>query len=111
TVVNLQPVSREQHLAEQKSIQRLRAVSNERTRTETQIVARGTAPTKPSDPPHVVAVELPKPAAAAKTTEKQQPPPPPVVHGRPQIRTDTASPLTPARPEPNPRPTPPLNAA
>src|SRR5262249_4926237 len=65
-----------------------------------QIVAKGTAPTKSSDPPHVVNVAVPKAAPLPKKNETRQPPPPPVVHGRPQIRTEPTKPMAPTRPEP-----------
>jgi hypothetical protein len=100
TVVKLQPVSREQRVVAQRSIQQLRDVSRERAQLETQILARGSAPRKPADLPHVVNINLPKPAVSARVSEQQQPPPPPVVHGRPQINAEIVKPQgTPFRPE------------
>src|SRR5262249_26638304 len=60
TVATLQPVSREQQLVQQKSIKRFREPSRERARLETQIVATGSASTKPADLPHVAKINLSK---------------------------------------------------
>jgi hypothetical protein len=100
TVVKLQPVSPQQRLATQQSIQRLHELSRERARLETQIVGKGSAPMKTADSPRAVTINLPKPAAPARVNVQQQTPPPPVVIGRPQIRAETTKPTaTPSRPE------------
>src|SRR5262249_23501303 len=99
TVVKLQPVSREQRVAVQKSVQQLRDVSRERANLETKIWAKGSAPKRPADAPHVVNLNLPKAAVAAQASAQHQPPAPPVVHGRPQISAETVKPkVTPSRP-------------
>lgn len=106
TVVNLQPVSREQLVVQQQAIQRNREVMRERSRVETQLAAKAPMPTKPAELPSVAKINLPKPVVSASVGAKQQPPPPPpVVIGRPQIRPETGKlPVTQPRPETRPAP-------
>jgi hypothetical protein len=100
SVVKLQPVSPQQQVVAQKSIQQQREVSRERARLETQIVTKGSTPVKAADQARVVKINLPKPALSTRTNQQPQAPPPPVVIGRPQISVEATKPVaTPARPE------------
>jgi hypothetical protein len=100
TVVKLQPVSPEQRVMAQRSVQRLHEVSRERARLETQIVASRSVPVKAADQPRVVKINLATPVTPARTNEQRQAPPPPIVISRPQLPVETTKPtLTPSRPE------------
>jgi hypothetical protein len=101
TVVALQPMSREQRIREQKNVQQLREVSRERAQVETQLLTKGSALVKPSDPPRVGKINLPKPPVPAQVSEQHRPPLPPVIHGTPQVRPETGKP--PAAPTPLPK--------
>jgi hypothetical protein len=102
SVVRLEPVSRERRLEAQKTAEHVREVSQQRNRVETQLVATGTPPVRPTDPPRTVKLNLPKSPLVNRTNESVQPPPHPVP-------TTTIAKPVPPRTETKPPPPPPPN--
>jgi hypothetical protein len=88
-IVKLQPVPREQVVQQQKAIERFRDVGAQRARLETQLLAKGPAPVKPTDPPRTLKLDLP---AATKPVTTVKPPPLPV-HAAPELAPKNAKPL------------------
>jgi hypothetical protein len=73
-VVKLRPITAEQLRTERKSIERFRDAGVQRNRLETQLLAKGSVPTKVTDPPRTLKLDLP----ATKTVTSIKPPPLPV---------------------------------
>lgn len=123
----LQAVTQNQRLEEQKSADRLREVARERNRQEAQLVAKASAPAKPTDPPRTVKLDLPpprpspaspavKPPGEATRTEprkpapvtKEMPPPPPIKETTPPPVTKPVTPAVKPAPAAIKKETPPL---
>lgn len=79
-VVKLKPVNREERQHAQKVAQQFQAVTQQRRQMETQMVAKGTVPTKPTDPPRTMKFDQLKAVAPPRsaTIGAKAPPPPPV---------------------------------
>jgi hypothetical protein len=122
-VLALRPVSREQLVVQRRAAREIRTISKQRQQITTRILARGPAPTRPTDVSRVTRVRLPRPAAV-RTNVTVKPPPLPV-KPRPAERKAPRSDRTPhpapktnpavnpgprpmprAEVRPNPRPTP-----
>jgi hypothetical protein len=72
--VKLQPVSAEQRTRERKAVANIRDASVQRQKLETQLVARGPAPAKHTDPPRTLKLEL---TTTTKPVTTTKPPPQP----------------------------------
>jgi hypothetical protein len=88
-VVKLQTVPAAQLVKERKAVERIRDAGAQRNRLETQLLAKGPAPVKPTDPPRTVKLDLP---ATTKPVTTVKPPPLPV-HAAPEIKPKDAKPL------------------
>ncbi len=76
-VVKLQPVNKERALEEHRAVQQLREASRQRSQVEAQVLAKGAAPLKPTDAPHIARVQLP-PAPVVKSSVGLKAPPLPI---------------------------------
>ncbi|MBY0523160.1 MAG: hypothetical protein K2R98_07160 [Gemmataceae bacterium] len=75
-VVKLQPVAPERRQEERKAAQQLVQASKQRGQTETQLLAKGPPPSKPTDAPRVAKLDLPKQPTVNPQTAKAPPPHP-----------------------------------
>jgi hypothetical protein len=76
-LVKLETVSREQRAELQKHLQTVREATVQRQKVETKLLSQGPPPTKPTDKPAAVKLDLPKPPQPLKGTAKAPAPPPP----------------------------------
>jgi hypothetical protein len=89
SVVKLQTVPRDQLLSERKAIQRFRDAGAQRNRLETQLLAKGGAPVKATDPPRTAKLDLPVTTKPLTTVK----PPPLPVHAALETKPKDAKPL------------------
>jgi hypothetical protein len=88
-IVKLRPVSAEQRTQERKAVERIRVASVQRNKLETQLLAKGPAPVKPTDPPRTAKLDLPTTTKQSTTIK----PPPPPTHAPPVQAPKDAKPL------------------
>jgi hypothetical protein len=107
TIVKLQPVPRATRTRELQAIQHQRTMAQERQQTTARVIARGPAPTRPTDKPRVSKLTLPRVPAAVKSSGPRIAPPPTPAGARsvPKPR-NTPRPEVKPVPRPTPRPAP-----
>jgi hypothetical protein len=102
TIVNVRPVSRAQMAEQQRAVVQMREAAKERQKIAAQLVARGSAPTRPTDRPVVARVQLPRTPTVIKSTTAVKPPAPPVLP-RTVVKTlPKTDPVKPIKPPVNP---------
>jgi hypothetical protein len=100
-VIELAKVSKDQREQLLKGAAQVRQVARERGEAEARLLAQGTAPHKPTDPPRVVKLNLPQPPATVKPPARQ-PPPPPIMPKHEEKAIPKYEP--PKQPKPPPKP-------
>jgi hypothetical protein len=90
TIVKLRTVPAAQLAQEQKAVERFRNVGLERRKVETQLLAKGPAVIKPTDPPRTAKIELAPVTKPAATAIK---PPPVPTHAALEVKPKDAKPL------------------
>jgi hypothetical protein len=104
-MVKLQAVSKAQLAEERKAIQSQQNLAHERRNNEAKILAQGSPPIHPTDPPRKVKVELPK-SINPKIVKVEPPPPPPVPKHVEKPLPKNHEPVKPIRLDPKPFPHP-----
>src|SRR5262249_56724146 len=100
TIVKVQPVTKALMTRQLQAAAQIRQAVKERQKISAQLVAKGPAPTRPTDRPLVTKVTVPK-VTTIKTTVPVRPPAPPALPKhttKPLPKTDPIKPVNPINP-------------